>query len=386
MTDSGRDFDVAVIGAGESGRAAALTAVEAGARVALIDQTAIDTNGLPDGVSLMPDTHAWGLFRGGEIGIIHDGETRVVRASSVVVATGARDVLAPFSGWTLDGVVASDDAERLLVSGTFANRRVAIVGDNPTPALETLIAANGCEVVARVSSDQFASFAAQGTDTIETVTFDGQEIAVNTVIMAIGRQPDDALGRMAGAVSLWRPGLGGNVPRRDDLLRVNGSWCWVVGDAAGVLSDPAIGVEEGALAGECAALVALGKPTETISRYIAEFRAAHPDRAPEQAESRAEDPLAAWLQGMTKDTIICRCEGVEAGTIEDAIAAGMRSINDVKRRTRAGMGSCQGAWCTRVIGTMLADADVSELDPAPMTSRPLAGLVTVGELSRLQGV
>jgi bacterioferritin-associated ferredoxin len=386
MTDSGQGFDVAIIGAGETGRAAALAAAGAGARVALIDQRTIARAGLPDTVAAMPATRAWGLFRGGEIGLISDGETRVLRAASIIVATGARDVLAPFHGWTLANVVACDDAMWLLESGTFTPKRIAIVSDDATPDLDTLLANGKCTIVARVSSQQFATFSAQGTDTVASVTVDGQDLPADAVIMAIGRQPDDALGRMAGAVSLWRPELGGNVPLRDELLRVNRSWCWVAGDAAGLLHDPAIGVEEGALAGECAALMALGKPTGNIAGYIAQFRAAHPDRVPEQAESRADDPLAAWLRGLTGETVVCRCEGIDAGAIQGAIDAGMRSINDVKRRTRAGMGSCQGGWCTRVIGTMLADAGVPELDPAPMTSRPPSGLVSVGELARLRGV
>ena len=45
--------------------------------------------------------------------------------------------------------------------------------------------------------------------------------------------------------------------------------------------------------------------------------------------------------------IICRCEGITEGEIVQAIKApcGARDVDGVKRRTRAGMGRCQGGFC-----------------------------------------
>jgi len=45
--------------------------------------------------------------------------------------------------------------------------------------------------------------------------------------------------------------------------------------------------------------------------------------------------------------IICRCETVTEGEIIDAIRRplGARSLDGVKRRTRAGMGRCQSGFC-----------------------------------------
>ncbi len=50
--------------------------------------------------------------------------------------------------------------------------------------------------------------------------------------------------------------------------------------------------------------------------------------------------------------VVCRCEGVTEGEIRAAIRArvGARTLDGVKRRTRGGMGRCQGGFCTpRVI-------------------------------------
>ena len=45
--------------------------------------------------------------------------------------------------------------------------------------------------------------------------------------------------------------------------------------------------------------------------------------------------------------VICRCETVTEGEIIDAIhrPVGARTVDGVKRRTRAGMGRCQGGFC-----------------------------------------
>lgn len=46
--------------------------------------------------------------------------------------------------------------------------------------------------------------------------------------------------------------------------------------------------------------------------------------------------------------IICRCEMISEGEILDAIRRplGAKSLDGVKRRTRAGMGRCQSGFCS----------------------------------------
>lgn len=54
--------------------------------------------------------------------------------------------------------------------------------------------------------------------------------------------------------------------------------------------------------------------------------------------------------------IVCRCESVTEGEILDAIRApaGARDVDGVKRRTRAGMGRCQGGFCGSKVVELLA--------------------------------
>ena len=55
--------------------------------------------------------------------------------------------------------------------------------------------------------------------------------------------------------------------------------------------------------------------------------------------------------------IICRCETVTEQEIRDAIRrpAGARSVDGVKRRTRSGMGKCQGGFCGPRVVDILAE-------------------------------
>ena len=65
-----------------------------------------------------------------------------------------------------------------------------------------------------------------------------------------------------------------------------------------------------------------------------------------------EERAALIKENPAYGTIICRCESITEGEIIDAIhrVPGARSIDGVKRRTRAGMGRCQGGFCSpRVI-------------------------------------
>ena len=79
---------------------------------------------------------------------------------------------------------------------------------------------------------------------------------------------------------------------------------------------------------------------------------------------------------------ICRCEEIEKGEILNAIAEGAQSVNDVKRRTRAGMGVCQGAYCVSTIATMLVrERGVPIEQVVPMTARPPVRLVPLASLA-----
>ena len=54
--------------------------------------------------------------------------------------------------------------------------------------------------------------------------------------------------------------------------------------------------------------------------------------------------------------IVCRCEGITEGEIVEAIHANppARDVDGIKRRTRSGMGRCQGGFCSPIVVEILA--------------------------------
>jgi len=78
-------------------------------------------------------------------------------------------------------------------------------------------------------------------------------------------------------------------------------------------------------------------------------------------------------------TVICRCETVTEGEIIDAIrrVPGAKSVDGVKRRTRAGMGRCQGGFCSpRVLEILSRELGIpmGEITKAGGNSRLIVGV------------
>lgn len=76
------------------------------------------------------------------------------------------------------------------------------------------------------------------------------------------------------------------------------------------------------------------------------------------------------------DLLLCRCEEISKGDIRRAIHSGLRTMNEIKRDTRMGMGLCQGQTCTKIIRSFIArelGLSLSEVDlPTPRTpARPV---------------
>ncbi|MFW6381720.1 MAG: FAD-dependent oxidoreductase, partial [Bacillota bacterium] len=76
-----------------------------------------------------------------------------------------------------------------------------------------------------------------------------------------------------------------------------------------------------------------------------------------------------WQQLVKEDSdygqVICRCETITRGEIVDAIHSPVpaRTIDAIKRRTRAGSGRCQGGFCgPRVVQIIADELNISPLE------------------------
>ena len=91
-----------------------------------------------------------------------------------------------------------------------------------------------------------------------------------------------------------------------------------------------------------------------------------------------EERAALIKENPAYGQIICRCESVTEGEIIDAIhrVPGARSLDGVKRRTRAGMGRCQAGFCSpRVMEILARELGVpqSEITKAGGKSKIIVG-------------
>lgn len=81
--------------------------------------------------------------------------------------------------------------------------------------------------------------------------------------------------------------------------------------------------------------------------------------------------------------MICRCESISEGEILDAIhrPLGATTLDGVKRRTRAGMGRCQGGFCSPRVMEILArelHVDLTEIRKADRGSEIAVGKTDKG--------
>ncbi|MET8623430.1 NAD(P)/FAD-dependent oxidoreductase [Kitasatospora sp. NPDC004669] len=192
-------YDLAVVGAGPAGLAAAVTAADLGLHCVLLDGG--QTSGgqyyrhpAPGLGAARPDRlhHGWSVytglaarlaaaeraeFRGGHqvwaLERTADGfavhVTRgpeacgrdTVRARSVLLATGAYERQLPFPGWTLPGVVTAGGAQAMLKAGlVLPGRRIVVAGSGPLllAAASSLVSA-GAEVPAVVEASDYLGYA-----------------------------------------------------------------------------------------------------------------------------------------------------------------------------------------------------------------------------------
>lgn len=112
------------------------------------------------------------------------------------------------------------------------------------------------------------------------------------------------------------------------------------------------------------------------------------DYEPKRAHLRAfrhmtdAERVAAIAENRLYGRIICRCETITEAEIVEAVRRGARTLDGVKRRTRAGMGRCQGGFCSpRVMEIISREAGIpmEELTKFGGGSRLVAGRTRGGE-------
>ncbi|MGI9320602.1 MAG: NAD(P)/FAD-dependent oxidoreductase [Thiogranum sp.] len=155
-------YQLAVIGAGPAGLAAATVAAEQGVEVAVFDEQAAPggqiyraMESIPQhrarqlgdeyqrgrelvsafrasGAKYFPETRVWSLNARREIGLLQQGQARTVTADQIVIASGAIERPVPFPGWTLPGVMNAGAGQILFKAhGIVPDDGVVLAGSGP---------------------------------------------------------------------------------------------------------------------------------------------------------------------------------------------------------------------------------------------------------------
>jgi thioredoxin reductase len=89
-----------------------------------------------------------------------------------------------------------------------------------------------------------------------------------------------------------------------------------------------------------------------------------------------------WRQWSKPETVVCRCEEVSRGEIEEAVAdRGVADGRGLKLTSRVGLGMCQGRVCSRTVAELVAGPDDV---PRPSMKRPIAVPVRLRDLAEAQ--
>ena len=409
--------EVAVVGGGPAGMAAALAAAEHGSRVVLIDdqpqlggylrfdqQTYDSVPGYPgktgveiaralsqsvaesDSIEVMSNATVFGLYQDNLLGILAGDWRITLRAKRVVVATGAHEVPLLFENNDLPGIMLASAARRLV--GLYgirpgANAVVATSTDQGyVTALELLDAGVKVAVVVDVEAEGArpglsAAVTARGIRVLQgsrvvkatgrgrikgvlVASMDGvqpgrtERIPCDLLCVSGGYQPVDALLQQAGGRASFDISIAESIPTRLP------QGVYAAGDIMGD-HDLATKLAKGTLAGSSAAdhlssAPAIPDTTNTNGRT------ADPAGSPHPLLSGTQDGSRSFL---------CFCEDVSVKDVKFAIDEGFEDIQTLKRYTSVSMGPCQGKMCGKALAAVCASHTGCGIDEiGATTARP----------------
>ena len=456
MSEIRDSYDVVIVGAGPSGMAAASLCARAGMSTVLFDEQAApggqiyrgitetplrDRRILGDdywageklakefaasGAQYVPGATVWSLTPEHEVGVSLRGGSTLVKATHVILATGALERPFPIPGWTLPGVMTAGAAQGMLkASGLVPSGRTVLAGSGPLlwllawqvlnaggkldAILDTTPAESRNAGMAHVMGFLFSPYLFKGLkllsavkgkvrivkDVVELAALGDTQVREVRYRTAGGEQatlPVDTLLLHQGVVPNVNLAMSVGIEHRWDDTQL----CWtpvlhgygatslpgyyVVGDGAGIA---------GAQAAAWRGVLAAADVVHTV--------------APQPAKKAARFALAA-LKGYKRgrkfldlyyrpakqfrqpagDTIVCRCEEVTAAQVVETVKLGCPGPNQMKSFLRCGMGPCQGRLCGLTVTELIAEArGVSPQEVGYYRIRPPVKPITVAELAAL---
>jgi D-hydroxyproline dehydrogenase subunit alpha len=428
--DSARpiSFEVAVVGGGPAGIAAAVTVAESGRGVGLIDDNPQPGGQIwraganvsrPHEAALWLDrlaksqVHVIGgarVFhaRPGVLKLETDQSCSEIHQDKLILATGARELFLPFPGWTLPNVVGVGGLQALAKAGLpLDGKLVVVAGTGPLLlAVAAYLSEHGadvvciCEQASRSSLGAFgltmAGFpkkiaegvklrfrsreakyltsswpvAAMGTERVEVVRIsdNGRIHELKCDYLACGYHliPNVELAQMLQCR------VHEAFVEVDEFQQTSQAGVYCAGEPTGI-GGMELSVLEGRIAGHAAA-----NATDAAAGLFP-ARARYRKLAGAMKKAfRLRPELAALAQ---PETLICRCEDVSLDRVRKH-----SSWKSAKLHTRCGMGPCQGRVCGAAAAFLFGwNVDASRPPVFPARCSSLAAISSVPEARRLHG-
>jgi NADPH-dependent 2,4-dienoyl-CoA reductase/sulfur reductase-like enzyme len=380
-------FDVAIVGAGPAGMAAACAASECGQKVAVLDESgtaggqiwrgATSVNRLSAGwldrfrrapVELHITARVAAVDAASKVLLVENSEgSYTIRYKALVIATGARERFLPFPGWTLPNVMGAGALQAFAKNGLpVRDKRVVVAGSGPLLlAVASFLRKHGAEVSLIAEQASWRSVAAFGVRLARWPSKLREAIALKTALGSIpyrtgcwvrsaegsdrvtAAQLQSGSGRWAIPCDFLAIGYG--LVANTELAASAG--CRLTADGLAVdewqrTTVPGIfsageptgvgGVDLALVEGEIAGYAASGQTERARSLFSRRIREA----GFAGALNKAFALHPALKQLPSANTLVCRCEDVPYGALES-----FSDWRSAKLQTRCGMGPCQGRIC-----------------------------------------
>ena len=353
------------------------------------------------GVQTLIDTVVFDAPGAGVLSVLTEGQAaRTLHYDALVLATGAYDRPVALPGWTLPGVFTAGGASTLARSyGVTPGSRVLVAGAGPflLPVADEL-SQRGCRVqvieattpstmvsgVPFVATDleilgQTVGYLARltargvrrrygrvitrihGHDEVEAATIHrvddewrpipGSETTVeaDAVCLGFGFIPHLDLAQLVGCKISYSGDVAESFVKTDDSMRTSQPYIYAAGEITGI-GGSRVAVAEGRLAGLTAAHDVGMVSQECYGAGVKRLnkRLAHVRRLADWMRNAYRPRVGLWDLA-EPSTIVCRCEDVTLGSIQEELATNAATPRAVKTATRSGMGLCQGRICSQYI-------------------------------------
>ena len=387
-------------------------------------------------VEIFKNVEIWGAYPDKNVLAIKDGENLLFEPKNLIVATGAYERPLPIKGWTLPGVMTTGAAQTLLRTyNVVAGKKIFIAGNGPfniQVALELEKA--GASIVGISESAYKPNLSSIGSivemflgspklffkgisylnelkkksikikynyviSSIKKIgnsldceiapnlsgkNINSEKISFNCDILCMGYGflPSNTLLRNLGCdfkYDLFRKQL---VIERSEKFETNKPGLYAVGDCAG-LGGAYAACEEGIIAG-INACSSLG--FKISGRQAKEFKSSLKIlKKQRKFQSGFWDLYKCdlpYVMDSKEETYICRCELVKNTHIQNALDSGCQSISEIKQKTRAGMGRCQGRYCSQFIAEIISSVTNEPIgEKSYFAPRFPLSPITIGEIS-----